>query len=1041
MRKIFQIQVIAILLLWILPASLVFGQDHAYTPGQLYVRLKEPYANNITYKPSDKVMEVFRPYRVTYKISKVQASFYFSASEELRRTFRVYFDPSVNSAQLIRALVANPAVEYAEKIPQDRFFYTPNDLGSNSSSGTGQWYLYKIRAQQAWDKQRGGRASVKVAVIDDAVQTNHPELEGICLPGRDVAQNIDSPEPPSEAFSHGTHVAGIIGAKTNNGIGIASLAHGVSIIPVKITLNGQPGAPSAGYEGIAWAVSKGADIINISWGSESVSFTAQSVVTNALNAGVIVIAAAGNSGTPAVNYPAGYTGVISVASTTSTDAKAGSSNYGGWIDIAAPGDKIRSIIPFNNYGFKSGTSFAAPLVSALAALILSNDSTLSPSDVEKCILGSADNIDAFNSTLIGQLGAGRINAEKAISCAAARKATCEVGILKVTSPEVTSCNSNFSPGFQVINYGTDTVFSFTVNYQLDNQFPRLFTFKGKIHPGKDSIITLPEMQASIGDHTLRFTVLNSLNGNCPDAYPGNNQISYKFNVLNQLGFALPFTENFESNTFLTNGWTVINPGSAFGWEIAPTAGLTPGSKSARLSYYLDTQKGERDYLITPALNFSGYSAISLSFRHAYASRGILFPSDTFIVSISTDCGISWKRLKVFAETGSKTFSTRIANGLFFSPTVASDWCGATGWAACSTINLNAYLGFTGVRIRFEGFNNTGNNIFLDNISITGTAANLKPDARFSATGNEQVCEGKSIQFTNQSLNQPTFLKWYFEGGSPDSSDLQQPIVSYSTAGNYTVKLIAGNSAGRDTLIKEAFIKVNPSPQITVTANPDSICRGSTSKLIATGGASYAWNQHPSLNTLIKDTVIASPTTTTTYTVQILTAEGCTGSGTVKLFVYPLPPQPVISVETDSCLLIATKGSAYEWFYNGLVIEGFNEQQLQAIRPGNYNVRVFNEKGCAAFSPPFKTSCNTTGISEINTPLIYPNPFSEQLIIEDIGSKTFIGLYNLAGAMVKTNFSFQNERMVLSTGNLPAGIYLLRINNERGERHLKLVKTE
>lgn len=1014
------------------------AQTDGYMPGQLYVRLQQPSGPNNTYIPSEKVMSFFGRYREAYGITKVLGTFYFADDQQLRNTFRVYFAHPEKAGELIKALESNKAVVYAEKIPQDRFFFTPNDIGSNSNTGNGQWYLYKLRALQAWDIQRG-KASVKVAVVDDAVQVDHPDLDGVCLPGRDVAENKASPTPPDSTFSHGTHVAGIIAAKTDNSFGIASLAHGVSIIPIKITLTGQPGTPTAGYEGILWAISQGADIINVSWGSEMVSYSAQSVIASAVAAGITVVAAAGNSNNATVNYPAGYPGVISVAGTNNVDKKHGSSSFGNWIDICAPGELIRSTIPFNIYGFKSGTSFAAPMVCAVAALMLSKDSTMTRAEIENCLKQSADNIDVFNPDFPGQLGAGRLNAEKALQCARAGISTCDLSLSSVQSPSTASCQNTFQPGIRILNNGLDTIFSFRLNYQLDNAFPKIYIFNDTLPPGKDTLLHLPQMQAAIGTHTLKFNIHPNINANCTDAFAQNSALNHPFTVLSPVSRVLPYNEDFESGYFTSNNWQIENPGSEFGWEIVKTAGLPSSTKSARLPYFIDSKIGERDYLTTPALNFSGYSAVNLSFKHAYITHGGPAPSDSFIISISTDCGETWSRLKTFVETGTKTFSTRKTDGYSFNPVIATDWCGASGWAACSNINLTAYKGLVGVRIRFEGYNANGNNIYLDNISITGTPVNIRPEANFTASGNEEICENQTVQFSNLSLNRPTSLKWYFEGGVPDSSDLEQPLITYPTAGTYAVRLIAENPAGKDTLLLDSLIRVSQAPAISVTAQPDSICKGQQSLLIASGGNAYSWSEHSSLSVTNNDSTIATPTATTNYTVYTLTPEGCSGSETVQVAVYPQPSQPQISTQGDSCTLESSLATTYEWYYNGSLLSGKTERTLQVNKPGNYNVRIADHNGCTAFSAPFKSLCSTTGIELMPPLLIRPNPTADFLLLEGLTQPARISLYNLSGALLIAPQQVNSSVHQLSLEGLANGIYLLQIIQAEHIQHVKVLK--
>jgi hypothetical protein len=131
------------------------------------------------------------------------------------------------------------------------------------------------------------------------------------------------------------------------------------------------------------------------------------------------VAAAGNSGNTQMNYPAAYVNVVAVVSTNINDQKSGFSTYGNWVSVCAPGENIQSTLPNANYGSMSGTSMASPMVAGLCALVWSVDPGMLNNDVVACVLNTADNIDAQNPSLVGLLGTGRINAERAVNCASA----------------------------------------------------------------------------------------------------------------------------------------------------------------------------------------------------------------------------------------------------------------------------------------------------------------------------------------------------------------------------------------------------------------------------------------------------------------------------------------------------------------------------------------------------------------------------------------------------------------------------------------------
>lgn len=370
-----------------------------------------------------------------YNITKLSQPFVTpSSSAELMRTYELHFSDINNVEEIIKELIKTGVVEYAEKVPYDQLLWTPNDPQFVSN----QWGLVQINSQLAWNISLGN-AAITVATVDNAVQTNHADLQNAMwvnpgeiagngidddgngyiddINGYDVADNDNNPNPPTTQFSHGTHVAGITGASTNNGVGIASIGAGISVVGVKATGNNDnSNSITAGYTGINYAAAAGARVINCSWGGTGFSQTAQNIINSAWNNGSIIVAAAGNDNVSTMFYPAGYDNVVSVASTTTNDVKSSFSNYGTWVDVSAPGSTIMSTIPFGNYSNMSGTSMASPMVAGLLGLMLSHYPTMSNNDVIYCLLSSCKNIDTQNPNYIGQLGAGRVDAYAALQC-------------------------------------------------------------------------------------------------------------------------------------------------------------------------------------------------------------------------------------------------------------------------------------------------------------------------------------------------------------------------------------------------------------------------------------------------------------------------------------------------------------------------------------------------------------------------------------------------------------------------------------------------
>ena len=338
--------------------------------------------------------------------------------------------------KLIKRMESFSEIDYSEPKYLDFLDFQPNDPSLNSC-----WHLSKIQAFDAWSLGAGSD-SVVVAVVDDALEINHLDLTNVIwinhleIPnngidddnngyvddynGYDVADNDNNPNPPNTNLDHGTHVAGISGAQTNNNIGVASIGFGISIMPVKATRdNNFNGTINNAYDGVYYAALNGADIINCSWGSSNFSNTNYNIIQMAQNQGSIIVASAGNSNQNLASnprYPSCYNGVVCVANTTQSDAKRGSSCYGSRVDISAPGSSILSTIPFNNYGTKSGTSMSAPMVAGLLGLMKSFSPNSTNEQLISCMKSASDNIDAINPSYAGLLGNGRINAYNALLC-------------------------------------------------------------------------------------------------------------------------------------------------------------------------------------------------------------------------------------------------------------------------------------------------------------------------------------------------------------------------------------------------------------------------------------------------------------------------------------------------------------------------------------------------------------------------------------------------------------------------------------------------
>ncbi len=332
-------------------------------------------------------------------------------------------------------------VEYAEPDYIASAFFVPNDPYLHLQWNFDNYAGSGINAKAAWDISTG--TNVVVAVVDTGIAYEDyvdgaksyykaPDLASTCIvPGFDF---INNDSHPNDDNSHGTHVAGTVAQSTNNSIGVAGIAHGACLMPVKVLDSNGNGAYSAVASGIRFAADNGAKVINLSLGGSASSQTLVNAIQYAYSKGVTIVAAAGNDGASAISYPAAYNDyVIAVGATRYDTQKAPYSNYGAGLDVMAPGGDttvdqngdgyVDGILQntFNpntknrkdfGYWFFQGTSMATPHVAGVAALVISKGSAVTPVDVRNAIETTARDLGAqgWDSTY----GWGLVDANAAV---------------------------------------------------------------------------------------------------------------------------------------------------------------------------------------------------------------------------------------------------------------------------------------------------------------------------------------------------------------------------------------------------------------------------------------------------------------------------------------------------------------------------------------------------------------------------------------------------------------------------------------------------
>jgi len=515
--------------------------------------------------------------------------------------------------------------------------------------------------------------------------------------------------------------------------------------------------------------------------------------------------------------------------------------------------------------------------------------------------------------------------------------------------------------------------TFTDN-SIGSPTSRVWYFPGGT-PSTSTLNSVTVTYNTIGKYPVALKVSNAF---------GSDTL-YNSNAINVGGLTLPFNETFESNSPTLNLWKLSTPPNDTAWKLVTVAGTTPGNQAYCMPFYTYTAAtaGQRDALITPTLNFSGLTSVNLTFQHAY-TRYFNNYSDSLIVYISTDCGNTWTSLLSAGEDGSGNFATAPDNTYLstvsFIPTSSASWCGGGLGAACFNIDLSVYAGMNSVLVKFESYNNNGNNLYLDNVNISGTF--LNPIANFSAS-KTTACAGDQINFTDSTQNIATTWKWTFTGGFPPSSTLQNPSgIIYNAAGVYPVKLKVTNPNGTDSITKTNYMTIYKTLPIAISGNTTShfnitenysvpFDTGSTYNWIIKGGTQLTGGNTNSIS--VKWNVVA----TGTVQVQEMAKTGCLGN--VDSINVTLTPNTGIS-EVESFI-------------------GFK---------------------------------------------VYPNPANDFLNIEfeSIGRQNIdVSLINVIGQKIFTetvNGFTGNYVRHISTNDLNKGIYFVEVKSQNGSRQMKIV---
>jgi len=490
-----------LLLIVFMCASLLFGKgqlDKSVFPGKAVIKIKPEYKSELNIQSHSTGIAALDSKLASIPLTHVKNYYIFNPKKyqpglpDLSLILELGFDTELDPQVVINLFHGDKHIEYAEAVMIDNVFATPND----PSFSTSQLYFTALQAEAAWDLHKGenGTQEVLIAIVDTGVNWkgsdsaaniwnnlgedangngytiyyngsawvyDASDLNGIDDDGNGYIDDLigwdfmlnangDMNYDPYEASGHGTTVNSYANPVTNNALGGAGIPWNVKTLPVSCSY---PGSSSVfrGYNAIIYAAEQGADVINCSWGGSSYSQASHDAINYAFGLGSLIVGAAGNSNNQTPIYPSAYPNVISTAALNNDGSKSSSSSFGAFVDVGAPNQTASGSGP---------TSYAAPLTSGLAALLISYHPTWTQSQIINQIIGSCINVDGMNAGKENMLGQGMLNALNALSAVDPLiDQELRLELFKVLTP--TDANANgaveqseqFSLNLRMRNYG------------------------------------------------------------------------------------------------------------------------------------------------------------------------------------------------------------------------------------------------------------------------------------------------------------------------------------------------------------------------------------------------------------------------------------------------------------------------------------------------------------------------------------------------------------------------------------------------------------
>ncbi len=979
---------------------------------------------------------------------------------DLSQIYEVFFDKLYPVEIVVKQLYKTQLIVWAEPRFIQHLFYDPNDPDTAN-----QYWINNIQARLGWNISRGD-TNVKIAIIDNGIQWNHPDLvDNVAYNWADPINGIDDdndgfvdnfqgwdlvgagtngiftpdnePNSTLSSLHHGTSVAGFSSATTDNGVGIAGVGFLCRFMPIKTAGEDYGNQIIAGYEGVVYAADRGCQIINCSWGSSFYSFLGQDAVNYATyNRNSTVIAAAGNSNNTQKLYPAAYPVVVAVGATNSADLKGSISSYGRHITVMAPGtSKTTAFQDTYTQLSENYTSFASPIASGVAALIKSKNPNFTAEQVAQQLRISCDNIDNLNPSFAGLLGNGRINLFKA---------------LNITSPAVRIQNFVLVDGNNNIPQSGDSIritgvfknfLSPTTNLTAtivsndpyitvqtatrnlgaiptlgvrSNTLPFVIKIASNVPANYNAFITVQYIDGAYTDFEYYEFVINPTYANLATNYVQTSIIDN-----GKLGYV-----DYPSNT-LGLGWLYEGKQHLFEGAILigrkTSGGISDNVRTGGFGFSNDFVNTQSVVLNSPGLVANQEAQTSFNdngnstpLNYSVNQKSWAFATDKFIIN------------QLSIRNNNFTIQDSVYFGVFADFDIGnpnnnrSEYDSTTKmvYTYSSDANYPEYVGI--VHLTSSQF---GTGCFVKD-AYAGNFTFTKP--------NKLLAISSGIDSSSAGLSgSGTDTYQFLSSGPMTILPLDSVVTAYAIVSGSSLNELKQN-AQQAKLKYECIINGS---SLTVDLGPNiSSCGTATLNATTPGAASYLWSNNATTPTI-------QVNATGTYTVIVFDSSGCSKSDDVLVTIFnPLNINYYInrdSLSTADTLFFAdsTQGST-SWIWNfGNGFGSMNRSGFyQFPAPGSYTLTLIVSNGTCSDTLT-RTIIVTQAVSNDkisqNQIRVYPNPTQGNLHLESMifTGNLVVELWNTQGQKVMQRNWSTHQPLMLNLEHLTKGLYLLKIENE------------